>query len=114
MGTGPARSLGLHCPGAAALWTRRPADLPHVVSGVRHDADLAPAQAGIGLDPIDQRGAPRRRREEPFDDDEVGALIENGLQRLDRLRVRKRLEISFICKTFPERGHQVGGGNDDR
>ena len=81
---------------------------------MRHDPDFAAAQAGVGLDAVDQRRASRRRGEESFDDDELRTLIENGLQRLDRLRVRERLEISFICKTFPERRHQVGGGNDDR
>jgi hypothetical protein len=54
---------------------------------VRHHAHLGVRQARVGLDPVDQRRAARRRREQPFKDDQGGALFKDGLQGLDRFRV---------------------------
>ena len=47
------------------------------------------SEVRIVLDAIDQRGPSRRRREQPLEDDERRFVLEDGLQSLDRLRVRK-------------------------
>ena len=83
-----------------------------VVAGVRHHADFGLRQLRVGLDPVDERGAARRRREQPLEHDQARALLEDGLERLDRLGIGEREQLALVGETLAERGHQVGGGDD--
>ena len=41
-------------------------------------------------------------------------MLEDRLQRLDRLGVGEREQLAFVGETLLQRRHQVGGGNHDR
>jgi hypothetical protein len=78
---------------------------------VGDDANLAGGQRGIGLDPVDERRAARCRREQPFQGDDRRPLPRDDVERLQRLRVRKREGAAHVVALFQDR--QVFGRGDE-
>ena len=78
------------------------------------DADLAVVEGVVRLDAGDERGAARARGEEPLERDDCRALGRDGLQREERLRVGEGQDSVFgAADPLPQRGNQLGGGNQD-
>ena len=73
-----------------------PRETPHVVARVGHHPHFRLGQLRIGLDAVDQRRAARRCREQPLEDDEPRALLEDGLQRLNGFGIGERDELAFV------------------
>jgi hypothetical protein len=57
--------------------------------------------------------AARRRGEQPFEDDQGRPVFDDGLERLNRLRVREYEKLPVIRQALPQRRHQIGSGNHD-
>ena len=92
----------------------RPRHLPHVVAGMRHHPHFRAADLRVSPDAIDQRGATRRRREQPFEHDQPRLLFQNRLQRLDRLGVGECEQLALVCEARRKGRHQVGCGYHHR
>ena len=88
--------------------------LTRVVARVRHHPYFGVRELRVRLDAIDERRAARRGREQPFEHDERRTLLQDRLERLNRLRIREREEFPLTGQALLERGHQIGGGNHDR
>ena len=69
-----------------------------VVAGMRHHPHFGVPELRIGLDPVDERRAARRRREQPLEHDQSGRCFQDRLQRLDRLGVGKRQEFALAAR----------------
>ena len=69
-------------------------------------------QLRVALDAVDQRGAARRRGEQPLEDDERRALLHDRLERLDRFRVREGEDLPVDLHLLAESGHEVLRSDD--
>lgn len=83
-----------------------------VVPGVRHHPDFGLRYLGVSLDPVDERSPARSGREQTFEHNQPGPLLEDRLERLNRFRVGKSEEFPLIGQTFRERRRQVEGCDD--
>ena len=90
----PAYTGGATTAGSATA----PRETTRVVAGVRHHADFGLRYLGVGLDPVDQRRAARRGREQTLEDDQPRVLLEDRLERLNRLRIGKRQKLSLVAR----------------
>jgi hypothetical protein len=74
---------------------------------VRHHTDFDVGELRIALDAVDERGATRRRGEQPLEHDEARTLFHDRLQRLNRLAVREREDASVNLNVPAECFNQV-------
>ena len=77
---------------------------------MRHHANLGATDLRVGPDPIDERGASRRGREQPLQDDQAGPVLENRLKRLNGFGVGERQELALFGQAPTQSRHQVGRG----
>jgi hypothetical protein len=87
------------------------ADLTGIVARVRHHSYFAHGKLRIALDSIDEGGPARRRREQTFEHDQRRTMFDNGLQRLNRFRVRELEAVPFDIDALAERGHEILGSD---
>ena len=79
---------------------------------VRDDADLTCGERRVGLDPVDERGAPRRGRKLPLERHHGRALPRDHVERTKRLDVGKRSHVAGML-AFLERRQILWGRNQD-
>jgi hypothetical protein len=81
---------------------------------MRHDTDFGVRQLRIALDAVDQRGAARRRGEQPLENHQIGLLLHDRLQRLDRFRIRIGEDLPVDLDAVAQGGHEILRSNHER
>ena len=71
-------------------------------------------ELGIGFDAVDERRTPWRGGEQPFENDQLGLMLEDGLKSLNRLCIGKGKDFILIRQLLLQGRHEVGSSNHDR